>query len=72
MRCSGYGIGTDGEGTFSVDNGFGKNVIIFAVDMSSSVHFDKKKKYILILGAGPTQGLDSAILTTEKSIKNKK
>ena len=33
--------------------------------MSSSVHVDKKGKYILILGEGPTQGLDDTTLTTE-------
>ena len=33
--------------------------------MSSSSHIDKKKKYILILGKGPTQGLEHT-LTTEK------
>ena len=43
----------------------GKNVIIFGVDMSSSVHIDNKKKDILILGKGPTQGLDDATLTPE-------
>ena len=26
--------------------------------MNSSVHIDNKNKYILILGEGPTQGLD--------------
>ena len=34
--------------------------------MSSSVHVDNKKKDILILGKGPTQGLDGTILTAEK------
>ena len=43
----------------------GKNVIIFGADMSSSVHVDNKGKDILILGEGPTQGLDDIILTTE-------
>ena len=33
--------------------------------MSSSVHFDSKKKDILILGKGPTQGLEHT-LTVEK------
>ena len=33
--------------------------------MSSSVHVDNKKKYILMLGKGPTQGLEHKI-TTEK------
>ena len=31
--------------------------------MSSSVHIDNKNKYILILGEGPTQGLDDTTLT---------
>ena len=43
----------------------GKNLIIFGVDMSSSVHTDNKKKNILILGFGPTQGLDDTTLTAE-------
>ena len=43
----------------------GKNVIIIGVDMSSSVHIDNKKKDILILGKGPTQGLDDTMLTAE-------
>ena len=34
--------------------------------MSSSIHVDKKKKYILILGKAPIQGLDGATLTEEK------
>ena len=34
--------------------------------MSSSVHVDNKKKYILILGEGPTQGLDDTTLTAKK------
>ena len=36
--------------------------------MSSSVHVDNKKKDILILGKGPTQGLDDTSLTAEKKI----
>ena len=34
--------------------------------MSSSVHFDNKKKYISVLSKGPTQGLDGTTLTAEK------
>ena len=34
--------------------------------MSSSVHVNNKKKDILILGEGPTQGLDDTTLTAEK------
>ena len=33
--------------------------------MSSSIHVDNKKKNLLILGRGPTQGLEST-LTAEK------
>ena len=63
---SGYGIGFDRRGSFSFPDGkFGSNVIIFGVDMSSSVHVNNKKKDILILGKGPTQGLEHT-LTAEK------
>ena len=34
--------------------------------MGSSVHVDNKKKDILILDEGPTQGLDGTTLTAEK------
>ena len=55
---SGYGIGFDRNSSFSFPNGgFGQKVIVFGVNMSPSVHFDNKKKGILILGKGPTQGL---------------
>ena len=63
---SGYGIGFDRKSSFSFPGGgFGQNVIIFGVDMSSSVHVDNKKKDILILGKGPTQGLEHT-LTAEQ------
>ena len=63
---SGYGIGFDRRGSFSFPGGrFGQNVIIFGADMSSSTHIDNKKKDILILGVGPTQGLEHT-LTAEK------
>ena len=53
-RYSGYGIGFDRRGSFSFPGGgFGQNVIIFGVDMSSSVHVDNKKKDILILRKDP-------------------
>ena len=65
-KYSGYGIGFDRKGGFSFCNGYGKNVIIFGANMNSSVHVDNKKKDILILGKGPTQGLDGTTLTAEK------
>ena len=56
----------DFRSLFSLPNfDWGKNATIFGVDMSLSVHIDNKKKDILILGKGPTQGLDNATLTGE-------
>ena len=43
----GYGIGFDRKGALSIGNAFGRNCIILAVNMSSSVHVDKKKKGII-------------------------
>ena len=68
-KYSGYGIGFDRKGKFSVGNGFGRNCIIFGVDMSSSVHVDNTEKDILILAEGPTQGLDGRTLTAERNIQ---
>ena len=63
----GYGIGFGRKGSFSFPGGgFGQNVIIFGVDMSPSIHVDNKKKGILIIGKGPTQGLSQHSLTDEK------
>ena len=65
-KCTGYGIGFDSRSQFLfTDGSYGKNVIIFGADMSSSVHVDNKRKDILVLGEGPTQGLDATTLTTE-------
>ena len=44
---SGYGIGFDRRGSFSFPGGgYGQNVLIFEVDMSSSPHIDNKKKTV--------------------------
>ena len=64
-RYSGYGIGFDRKSSFSFPSGgFGQNVLIFGADMSTSIHIANKKKDI-VLGRGPTQGLEST-LTAEK------
>ena len=64
---SGYGTGFDTPGLFSMSNnsGIGKNLMIFGTEMSSSVHIYNKRKYILILGKDPTDGLDDTALTAE-------
>ena len=55
-RYFGYGIGFDRETSFSFGNETGKNVIIVGVDMSLSTKIDNRKKDLLILGKGSTQG----------------
>ena len=67
---SGYGIRFDRKSSFSLQvGGIGQNVIIFGVDMSSSVHVDNKKKDILIIGKGPRQRLEYA-LTAKTNVFN--
>ena len=68
-KYSGYGIGFDRHEFFSYPSGgASRNVIIFGVDMSSSTKIDNNKKDILILGKGPTQGLQHT-LSAEKNIQ---
>ena len=43
-KYSGYGIGFNRKGTYSIGNEVGRNVKTFGVDMSSSSHLDNKKK----------------------------
>ena len=64
----GYGIGFDRYESFSSPGiGLGRNIITFGVDMGSSTKIDNRKKYILILGKGPTQGLEHT-LNAEKNV----
>ena len=59
---SGYGIGFDRRSSFSfAGTGFGQNVSILGVDMSSSLHIDNKKKDILFFVKGATQGLEHTL-----------
>ena len=65
-KNSGHGIGFDRGSSFSfTSGGFGQNVFIFGADMSTAINIDNKKKDMLVLGRGPTQGLEST-LTAEK------
>ena len=67
-KYSGYGIEFDVSRKFLlfVGNGFGKNVITFGADMSSSAHIDNIKKNIPISSKDPTLGLDDTTLAVEK------
>ena len=65
---SGYGIGFNTRGYYSLPDGsVGKNVIIFGVDISLLVHINNKGKDILIFAKGPTQGLNHT-LTVETEL----
>ena len=67
---SGYRMGFDTFVFFSLsDSGIGKIVITFDADISSSVHIDNKKIYILKMNIlSSTDGLDDTKLTGEYSI----
>ena len=63
-----YGTGFSLLSEMSLHDGsVGKNVIIFGADIRSSMYIDKKGKEILILGEGPTQGLDDTTVTKEEN-----
>ena len=70
-RYSGYGIGFDRGSNFSFSrSGFGRNVIIFGVDMSSSTKTDDMKKDVLILDKGPKQELEHTLRGEEMNLIN--
>ena len=65
-KYSGYGIGFDGKGHYSIGNELGKNVVIFGANMDSSPFSNNKGKHILTLEKGPTDGLGQLSLEAEK------
>ena len=66
-KYSGYGIGVDRTGIYLLPHvTFGRNVVIFGVNMNSSVHVDNKGRDIFILEICPTQRLGEHSLTAEK------
>ena len=65
---SGWGIGFDRNGTFDhPEGGTARNVIIFGVDMSGSVHASNKTKDILVLGKGLIQLIENTTIYAEKT-----
>ena len=52
-------IGFDGEGFCSFESDSARNLVIFGVDNGSSSHNDNRKNNFLILGKGPTFGINS-------------
>ena len=48
-KCNNYGIGFDSRSQFSwTDGSVGKNIILFGVDNSSSMHIDGRKKILVL------------------------
>ena len=65
---SGYGITFDSAGSWSFGNDFARNVISFGVDNSLSSQADNRKNNFLILGEGPTYGINKSFGSPEKKV----
>ena len=64
---SGWGIGFDRNGTFRhPEGGTARNVIIFGVDMSGSVHASNKTKDFLVLDRSLIQLIEKTTIYAEK------
>ena len=63
---NGRRIAFDGEGLWIVANDFDRNVAIFGVDNNSSSHTHSWKNNFLVLGEGPTQGINGGTSSAEK------
>ena len=64
---SGYGLGFDSTGQFThPQGGMARNIIIFGVNSSNSVHATNKTQNILILGHGLTQKVNNTTIYAEK------
>ena len=65
-----YGITFDSTGSWSFDNDFARNIMIFGVVNSSSSHFDNRKINFdnVILGEGPTYGINGSFGHQKKSL----
>ena len=63
---NGHWITFDSARSRSFGNDFAKNVITFGVDNSSSFHADNCKDNFLILGKGPTFGINGSFGSPEK------
>ena len=66
-KYCGYCIGFDSRGTFSHPSvGYGRNVIIFGADLSSSSHANNKTRSILVLDNDFIQEIDGTTIYAEK------
>ena len=75
---SGYGLGFDSKGQFThPQDGMARNIIIFGVNSSNSVHATNKAQNILLLVHGLTHKVNNTTIYAEKmyspnfSVENK-
>ena len=67
---SGYEIAFDGKGSWSFNDDFARDVIIFGVANSSSCHTDNIENDFLILGEGDAFGINGSFCPPEKQFIN--
>ena len=65
---SGYKIAFDSAGSWSFNNDIVRNVIIFGVDNSLSSDADDRNNNFLVLGEGPTFGINGSFGSSEKNL----
>ena len=74
-NCKGYGICFDEGGTFGhtiIEGGFAhttnaRNILIFGVDMSFSVHATNRANHIYVMGTEFVQGINDTTIYAEKN-----
>ena len=65
---NGCGVASDGKGLWSFNDDFGRKVIIFGVDDSSSSHTGNLKNYFLILGEEDTFAINGSFSAPQKKL----
>ena len=56
------------QGSWSFDNDFARNDVIFGVYNSLSFHTDNRKNNFLVLGEGATDGINDSTGAVEKNL----
>ena len=63
---SGYKVAFNGAGSWSFDNNFPRNEVIFGADNNSSAHKGNLKNNFLVLREGPTDNINGSASAVEK------
>ena len=63
-----WGITFDWDVSWSFNNDFARNIVIFGVDKSTSFYTDNGNNNFLVLGKGPIQGINDYTGAAEKKI----